>query len=314
LIKSIFCIYNIHVKNIAAIDLNLLKAFDALLSERRVKLAAMRVGITQPAMSNALNRLRHLFEDDLFIRTPGGMEPTARARQLAGPIQRAMKEIATAFADSLPFDPATTERTLTIGLTDFSVVGLALAAAERIHRLAPRLSLQIRYVDGRNAASLLDTDEFDVVVGVRLSPRARLETKFLFVETAVFLMRKGHPAGKKFSLKALLAYPHLLVSPLGTITGTIEPALAELGFKRRIAVIVPDLVAVPWILRTSDLITAVAGRTAKRLATLGDLEAHAAPLELPTWNVIMMWHSRDTGDPVNAWLRELLSGLADTLS
>jgi DNA-binding transcriptional LysR family regulator len=265
-------------------------------------------------MSNALNRLRHLFEDDLFIRTPGGMEPTARARQLAGPIQRAMKEIATAFADSLPFDPATTERTLTIGLTDFSVVGLALAAAERIHRLAPRLSLQIRYVDGRNAASLLDTDEFDVVVGVRLSPRARLETKFLFVETAVFLMRKGHPAGKKFSLKALLAYPHLLVSPLGTITGTIEPALAELGFKRRIAVIVPDLVAVPWILRTSDLITAVAGRTAKRLATLGDLEAHAAPLELPTWNVIMMWHSRDTGDPVNAWLRELLSGLADTLS
>jgi DNA-binding transcriptional LysR family regulator len=126
-------------------------------------------------------------------------------------------------------------------------------------------------------------------------------------------MRKAHPAGKKFSLKALLAYPHLLVSPLGTVTGTIEPALAGLGVKRRIAVIVPDLVAVPWILRTSDLITAVAGRTARRLAALGGLEAHAAPLELPTWNVIMMWHNRDTGDPANAWLRELLSELADAL-
>ena len=79
------------------------------------------------------------------------------------------------------------------------------------------------------------------------------------------------------------------------------------------AVIVPDLVAVPWILRTSDLITAVAGRTARRLAALGGLEAHAAPLELPTWNVIMMWHNRDTADPANAWLRELLSDLADAL-
>src|ERR1700758_2138913 len=104
----------------------------------------------------------------------------------------------------------------------------------------------------------------------------------------------------------MLAYPHLLVSPLGSVAGTIEPALAELGFKRRIAVIVPDLVAVPWILRASDLITAVAGRTAKRLASLGAPRAVAAPLELPSWNVMMMWASRDTGDPANAWLRDLL--------
>jgi DNA-binding transcriptional LysR family regulator len=301
------------MKNITAIDLNLLKAFDALLAARRVKLAAARIGITQPAMSNALNRLRHLFEDELFIRTPEGMQPTARARELAGPLQRAMKEIAAAFAGPLPFDAAVSERTLTIGITDFSVVGLALAVAERIQRLAPRLTLQVRYVEGRDAAGLLDTEAIDVVVGVRLAPRARLETKFLFVETAMFLMREGHPAAERFSLEVMLAYPHLLVSPLGSVAGTIEPALAELGFKRRIAVIVPDLVAVPWILRASDLITAVAGRTAKRLATLGGLQALPAPLELPSWNVIMMWHSRDTGDPANAWLRDLLVELAETL-
>jgi DNA-binding transcriptional LysR family regulator len=162
------------MKNITAIDLNLLKAFDALLAERRVKLAAARIGITQPAMSNALNRLRHLFEDELFIRTPEGMQPTARARELAGPLQRAMKEIAAAFAGPLPFDAAVSERTLTIGITDFSVVGLALAVAERIQRLAPRLTLQVRYVEGRDAAGLLDTEAIDVVVGVRLAPRARL--------------------------------------------------------------------------------------------------------------------------------------------
>jgi DNA-binding transcriptional LysR family regulator len=302
------------MKNIAAIDLNLLKAFDAMLSERRVKLAAARIGITQPAMSNALHRLRDLFEDDLFIRTPSGMQPTARARQLAGPIQRAMKEVAIAFAGPLPFDAATTERGLTIGLTDFSVVGLALAVAERIQRLAPRLTLQIRYVEGRDAAALLDTEAVDVIVGVRLTPRAQLETKFLFLETAVFLMRESHPAADHFSLEVLLAYPHLLVSPLGSIAGTIEPALSELGFKRRIAVIVPDLIAVPWILQASDLITAVAGRTAERLAKVGGLRALSAPLELPTWNVMMMWHSRDTGDPANAWLRNLLVELAETLS
>jgi DNA-binding transcriptional LysR family regulator len=136
--------------------------------------------------------------------------------------------------------------------------------------------LQIRYVEGRDA--LLDTE---AIVGVRLTPRAQLETKFLFLETAVFLMRESHPAAEHFSLEVLLAYPHLLVSPLGSVAGTIEPALAQLGFRRRIAVIVPDLTAVPWILRASDLITAVAGRTAQRLAKIGGLRALAAPLELP---------------------------------
>jgi DNA-binding transcriptional LysR family regulator len=302
------------VKNVAAVDLNLLKAFDAMLLEGRVKLAAARIGVSQPAMSNALSRLRHLFEDDLFIRTPDGMQPTARARQLAGPIQRAMKEIEAALASSLLFDPATTQRTLTMGLTDFSVAGLALAIAERIQSLAPQLHLHIRYVDGHDAAHLLDTEAIDIVVGVQLTPRARFETTFLFTETAVFLMREGHPAGEKFSLEVLLAYPHLLVSPLGSVVGTIEPALAELGLKRRIAVIIPDLVALPWILRASNLITAVAGRTANRLATLGGLQALGAPLELPTWNVIMMWHSRDAEDPAKAWLRNLLVELADEVN
>jgi DNA-binding transcriptional LysR family regulator len=301
------------VKNIAAVDLNLLKVFDALLSERRVKLAAARIGISQPALSNALNRLRHLFDDRLFIRTPEGMQPTARARALAGPIQRAMKEIQGAFADAQEFDPATSERTLTVGITDFSVVGLTLGLPERIQALAPNAQLQVRYVSGRDAAALLDGEEIDVVVGVQLAPRPRFETRFLFEERAMFLMRHGHPAARRFSLERLLAFPHLLVSPLGTVVGTIDPALAELGVARRIAVIVPDLVAVPSLLQSSDLITAVAGRTAERLARLGGLQALPAPLQLPVWNVIMMWHARDNAEPAKAWLRELIVELAREL-
>src|SRR5260221_9178546 len=205
------------MKNIAAVDLNLLKAFDALLSERQVKRAAARIGISQPAMSNALNRLRHLFDDRLFIRTPDGMQATARARALAGPIQRAMNEARAAFADPAPFDPATSDRTLTVGLTDFSVVGLTLGLPERIQALAPRAQLRVRYVSGRDAAALLDGEEIDVVVGVQLTPRPRFETRFLFEERAVFLMRRGHPAARRFSLDRMLAFPHLLVSPLGAV-------------------------------------------------------------------------------------------------
>lgn len=300
--------------NLATIDLNLLKAFDAMIAERRVTHAAARIGLTQPAMSNALSRLRHLFKDQLFVRTTEGMRPTPRARQLAGPIQRALRGIEEAIAGSITFDPATAERDLAIGMTDFSGVALALALTEEAQKTAPGIRVMSRYVDRPAAFRLLDTEAVDAVVGVYLSAQPGFETNFLFNETTTFLMRRDHPAATRFSLAKVLDYPHLLVSPLGAQVGTIDPILAELGLKRRIQVIVPDLVAVPWLLSNSDLVTAVAMSTARRLARLGGLRMIPAPDDMQRANqVMMMWHTRDSADPAKAWLRRTLSRLAADL-
>jgi DNA-binding transcriptional LysR family regulator len=297
--------------NLASIDLNLLKAFDAIMAERRVTRAAARIGLTQPAMSNALSRLRLLFKDQLFIRTNEGMRPTSRALQLAGPIQRALRSIEEAIASSTSFDHKTAQRDFSIGMTDFSGVALAMALAEKAQAAAPGIRIQIRYVDRQAAFRLLETELVDVVVGVYLAAQPEFEAAFLFNETTTFLMRKGHPASRKFSLAKVLAYPHLLASPLGAKTGTIDPILAELGLKRQIHVVVPDLIAVPWLLRSSDLVTAVAMSTAKRLAKLGGLHIVSAPEEMQRSNqVMMLWHERDNGDPAKAWLRRTLRELA----
>jgi DNA-binding transcriptional LysR family regulator len=297
--------------NLAAIDLNLLKAFDAIMAERRVTRAAARIGLTQPAMSNALSRLRLLFKDQLFIRTSEGMRPTSRAMQLAGPIQRALRSIEEAIASSISFDPKTAQRDLSIGIVDFSGVALTMALAEKAQSAAPGIRIQIRYVDRQAAFRLLETGLVDVAVGVYLAAQPEFEAAFLFSETTTFLMRQGHPASRKFSLDKVLAYPHLLVSPLGAKTGTIDPILAELGLKRRIHVIVPDLIAVPWLLRGSNLVTAVAMSAAQRLARLGGLHIVSAPEAMQRSNqVMMLWHQRDNADPAKAWLRRTLSELA----
>jgi DNA-binding transcriptional LysR family regulator len=296
---------------LASVDLNLLKAFDAMMIERQVTQAAARIGLTQPAMSNALARLRQMFDDQLFIRTPDGMCPTPRAQQLAISIQRALRDIQEAIANAQSFDPSTTERQFSIGMTDFSAVGLALALADHAQKTAKNARIHVRYVDRQHALRLLASETVDVVMGVYLNPEPDFETQYLFTETTTFLMRKGHPASAQFSLKDILAYPHLLVSPTGIPTGTIEPVLAQMGLKRNIHVIVPDLIAVPWLLRNSDLITAVALSTAIHLARIGDLALLPASGEMQRMNdVSMVWASRDNGDPGKVWMREALMRLA----
>jgi DNA-binding transcriptional LysR family regulator len=297
--------------NLASVDLNLLKAFDAMMIERQVTQAAARIGLTQPAMSNALARLRHLFDDQLFVRTPGGMCPTPRAQQLAISIQRALRDIQEAIANAHSFDPSTADRQFSIGMTDFSAVGLALAFADHAQKLAKNVRIHVRYVDRTQALRLLGSETVDVVMGVYLNAQPDFDTQYLFTETTTFLMRKGHPASAKFSLPDILAYPHLLVSPMGVPSGTIEPVLAQMGLKRKIQVIVPDLIAVPWLLRNSDLITAVALSTAIHLARIGDLALLPASGEMQRMNdVSLVWASRDNGDPAKIWLRDALIDLA----
>lgn len=300
--------------NLAQLDLNLLKAFDALMLERNVTRAAERTGITQPAMSNSLARLRALFDDELFVRTQTEMKPTARARQLADPIQKALRNIERAIAKVSPFDPETAEHSFSIGITDFSVVTLALMLVERLSVKAPRVSIQVKYIDRQAVYTLLKSEQVDIALGVYLTAKEGFDTHFLFDETSTFLMREGHPAAGDFSLEKVLAYPHLLVSPLGAKTGTIDPILAELGLSRDIKVIVPHLVTVPILLENSNLVTAIALSTARQLAPQGRLKIVPGPPEMQYANqVSALYQSRHHSAPEKVWLRDQLEDVAADL-
>ena len=206
--------------DLAGFDLNLLKAFDALYAERHVTHAGLRVGLSQSAMSGALTRLREVFQDELFVRTATGMQPTPRAHDLAGPVADALRIVRGALQVE-GFDPGTADHTFTIAMTDYAAFVLLPPLLTRLSTEAPRVDLRVRGMFGRDeAVALLDGGEADLAVGVSTDVSARILARPLFREGFACVARCGHPAfAGGVSLGAFVAAPHLLVSPEGDRSG-----------------------------------------------------------------------------------------------
>src|SRR5438874_496483 len=170
---------SIDAMDIRAVDLNLLKAFDALYSERAVTRAAGRIGLSQPAMSHALSRLRHLFADDLFVRTPTGMEPTAHAREIASLVSAAIEHIEAALNLGVGFDPTKSAAIFTAGMAEYAEVALVGRLAETFARQAAKATLRLTPVTGAEAAEQLDSGAIDVAVARLSSLPAHLDSAVL---------------------------------------------------------------------------------------------------------------------------------------
>ena len=179
--------------DIRAVDLNLLKAFDALMSERAVTRAAGRIGLSQPAMSHALSRLRSLFADDLFVRTPAGMEPTAHAREIAPLISAAIEQIEAALNLGAGFDPARSAGIFSAGMAEYAEVALVGPLARAFAKEAPRATLRLLPLNGADAADQLERGMIDVAVAHLRTVPAAIETRPLLREPFVVVTRKGHP-------------------------------------------------------------------------------------------------------------------------
>src|ERR1700728_1241454 len=176
--------------DIRAVDLNLLKAFDALHAERALTRAAGRIGLSQPAMSHALSRLRGLFGDDLFVRTPGGMEPTARAREIAPLVSSAIEQIEAALNLGAGFDPATSAATFTAGMGEYAEVALVGRLAQAFSRQAPHATLRLLSLHGADAAEQLERGAIDVAVAHLRNMPPTIETTLLFRDPFVVVARK----------------------------------------------------------------------------------------------------------------------------
>ena len=292
--------------DIRAVDLNLLKAFDALISERAVTRAASRIGLSQPAMSHALSRLRGLFGDDLFVRTSAGMEPTAHAREIAPLISSAIEQIETALNLGAGFDPAKSTGIFTAGMAEYAEVALVGRLARAFAEQAPRATLRLLPLNGADAADQLERGAIDVAVAhLRALPNA-IESHMLLRDPFVMIVRKDHPLAKKtLSLEAYAGQSHVLVSPRGDTSGAIDRILVDFGLRRRISLLVATYLALPAALAASNLVATVPQRIARQIAATAEIEILPLPVDFSI-TVSMAWHRRAAGEPAQLWFRSLL--------
>lgn len=289
------------------IDLNLLVAFDALICERNVTRAGVRIGRTQPAMSAALARLRLLLKDELFVRSASGLQATPRALELAVPLGEALASIQRTLDFTQDFIPASATIRYTLAVSDHPAFVLLPALLKRLAQQAPGMTLRIKACTAREEAlSLLDAGEADAAIGVPGGNTPRIPTMPLFEEHFVCVARKGHPlASQDMTLERFLSYQHLLVSPEGDGVGHVDVWLAQRQRQRRIAITLPHMYAAPAIIAGSDLLaTMMAGVVAA--SGLGSALA-VLPLpgiELPPVPFVLHWHRRNDAHPAQRWLRE----------
>jgi DNA-binding transcriptional LysR family regulator len=292
--------------DIRGVDLNLLKAFDALISERAVTRAAGRIGLSQPAMSHALSRLRSLFADDLFVRTPTGMEPTAHAREIAPLVSAAIEHIEAALNLGVGFDPAKSAGIFTAGMAEYAEVALVGRLARAFAEQAPRTTLRLLPLNGADAAEQLERGTIDVAVAHLRALPTPIESQTLLRDPFVVVMRKGHPlAAEPLSIEAYAGQSHILVSPRGDTSGAIDRILVDFGLRRRISLLVATYLALPAALAAADLVATVPSRTARQIAATAEIEILPLPIDL-SMTVSMAWHRRTASEPAQAWFRALL--------
>lgn len=289
--------------DIRALDLNLLKALDALLDEGSVTRAAQRLSLTQPAVSGMLTRLRDYFGDPLFVRTSHGMVPTLRASELSMPVKQILTDIAI-LLKPMQFDPMTAELTYTLVATDYALKAVVVPLIVALKQHAPRIRIAVRSVDSERMYQQLSRGEVDLALVTPQTTPDDLHGRALYQEEYVCVARSHHPlaAASEMTLEQFCEQEHILVSTEGRFMGVTDEALAELSLTRRVGVSVNSFLVIPDILRSTDMIAVVPGRM---VPVDSDLAIIPLPLNVPGFTKSMAWHERTHRDPAHQWIRAL---------
>jgi DNA-binding transcriptional LysR family regulator len=300
--------------NLSRLDLNLLVAFDALLTERSVTRAAARIGLGQSAMSHNLARLRTLFGDELLTRAAEGMRPTPRALALADPVRVTLAQIQAAVLQREAFDPSTANRSFRIGLADSIEVAVIPGLIARLQRTAPSVSLRLRPIDRLTVLEDLDTGRLDLGIGVFDQGQIHHKRRALYTDNFLCLFNPAQVnVVPPLSLEDYLSVPHVLTSLTDDGHGAVDDALAKLKLKRSIALITPGFLAVPFVVRRAPVITTMPSKLARYFAEAFGLATSPPPVELPTFTISLLWHASYDHDPGHVWLRQTVVGLASEI-
>jgi DNA-binding transcriptional LysR family regulator len=302
--------------NFAAFDLNLLRVFDALMRERSATRAGERVGLSQPAVSAALNRLRHALNDELFVRQLNEMVPTPRAIALAEPIRAALAGIEQALGSLAGFDPAVAAREFRLLGADFFSMLLMPKLSQAVAGAAPGISLRFLDTSRGDIDRLLSDDAIDMALeGPLLDPPDWISRQVLFRSPFTIIAARGHAGlgaagvseGSVIPLDLFCELPQALRSSDGSTTGFVADALARVGRKRRVVLTLPHFYAIGRAVARGGLIAAVPAQFARACAKELNLAVYSAPIDIPEPDIYLFWHRRHDQDPAHRWLREQIA-------
>ncbi|RWI54741.1 MAG: LysR family transcriptional regulator [Mesorhizobium sp.] len=289
--------------NLAAIDLNLLVAFDALLGEGSVSAAAARIGLSQPAMSKRLAHLRQLFADDLFVRTADGVRPTEKALDIADPVRAALRQIEDVIGGLGNFSPKRSGRVFRIGTTDHIAATLMPGLMAALRSLAPKISIVIRNLHRQEIVEQLEKGSVDLAITILPDAPTTIKRASLFHVDWVSIVSSNHPEIRdQLTLELFLKYPHLLITHVGDLKGYIDRMLDDRGLKRTVAMSLPYALAVPAIIAQTDLICTFSANVLE-MARWPAVRSFPVPLEYSGYDETMLWHRRNDSDPAHSWLR-----------
>jgi DNA-binding transcriptional LysR family regulator len=293
---------NFNDAQLRRLDITLLLAFDEVMASGKLSAAARRLGLTQSAISHAVKRLREIFDDELFVRTPRGVQPTTRALALRAPVSEALRLLGGAVG-SASFDPARDERVFRIAATDYETSLFApLLLDADLASVSPRYIF--RALIRRDAIEALQAGDVDLLLGYAWDKGRACDAATLFDEDYLVVARHGHPAlDQPLTLAQYTQFGHVLASPGGSLSGIVDKALAEAGVSRRVVMAVPYFFAVLATVARTDLIATLPRRLAQCHAKDFGLCTAVPPLQIRSFPVQMIWSRRLGVDPAIVWLR-----------
>ena len=294
-------------------DLNLLRVFDALIREGSVSAAGNRLGLSQPAVSNALKRLRSLLGDPLFVRTRHGMEPTSFALSLSTPVQDGLSQIRAGLSQILSFDPAQSDRRFTLLMNDVGAGSFLPGLLQHLSKAAPHIDLDVYERDHSEYEDALDSGSADLAVG-RVMLSSTFRSEFLTKSFYVVILRPDHPLLQRrrgvrpfLTPEGYVSAQHVVVSPRGATSNPVERMFAGKRIDRRIVLNVPHATSLMNILPGSDLIATVPDRCVGFLCRDKQLTWAKMPIPIEPSLVYQWWHKRQEYDPGHRWLRQVMA-------
>jgi DNA-binding transcriptional LysR family regulator len=303
--------------NLNRLDLNLLVAFDALMTELNVSKAAEKLFLCQSAMSHSLNRLRQTFDDPILVRTTGGMKPTARAQELIEPIRKALLEIEVTVTTKQAFDPNVAQKRFVIAASDYNEMILLPSLIKRVRELAPGVELHVRQPNDYLPEAALENGNINIVLGfdVSLETPTRLHQHSLFHDVFVTIVKESHPViDDSLSLDQFIALEHVLISPSGDEHGIVDHWLSQNNLSRKVVLLVPHFLSAPLIIAQTDLALTLPYRVAERFVQMAPLKLLQTPITFPSYQMSMIWHPLYEKDSAQQWLRAQIQTIGQQIA
>jgi len=295
-------------------DLNLMPVFLALMEERSVTRAAVRLGITQPALSNSLNRLRDTLQDPLFIRGRYGIKPTQLAEDIAPSIEAALAQLNNLIVNQQHFEPKDTDRLFTLAPNSYAELTLMPAVVAKLRDLAPALKLRFTAFGNDLSETGVISGTTALALGRIVDPPDNLIVQHLMDESIACVVRKDHPdVGTSLSRKQYESLKHVNVLPSGRLRVGLFQALERQNLRREVALSVTHFLTVPEMIAVTDYCATLPSLICRKLEKDPRFKVVPAPVDLGTFPLEMAWHVRYRNDPAHRWLRSLITDVASSL-